>query len=197
MYPQHIFLVIGISLSLSFCSSFEILEPRNEKTVLVDAEGTTFKIAPDVRKEVDHFLIAIFDQVTVVVEAPDFDFPWHGIKGVSTDDLHRHTEALVYNAFGETSANQLEFDPKKSQGLVRDVLSSCPSPLFSTNRRKCTLTFSPYGTSFVSIFPKSRVTVSIFSERKFNPTFLVVLASGILLFLLAHQLSKSKIFQVR
>ena len=79
---------------------------------------------------------SIFDTILIQVDT-NIELPWHtSIRGISTDDFRNHIERLIYQVFGEQQEKQAAEQRKLKieYNFVRDVLSSCPSPLFATNR---------------------------------------------------------------
>jgi hypothetical protein len=78
--------------------------------------------------------------------ANKYEFPFHTIKGISTDDFHSNIEALMYEIFGtaEEKASKILTSHDFQQSFIRDIFSSCPSPVFSSNRSLCAMRFSPF-----------------------------------------------------
>lgn len=139
---------------------------------------------------------SIFDNVVVEVTASEnFNFPWHSIRGVSSDDFHSNLETVVFKLMGE---GQLLSEEKQlsKHSYVRDVLSACPSPLKSKNRYQCAMYFSPYGRSCVSVSPEDSVSVTVYTSKSFNTKMVLNLLIGVGFITITSQLAKSKLFQV-
>ena len=134
--------------------------------------------------------------ITVKTSSPLETLSWHSVKGVSTDDLHTLLEAAVWRIFA--GAPNPDPDPLSAkQSLVRDIFSSCPSPLFSISRSVCEMPFSAFGTACVSIGTDKDVIVDLHVTKRFNRRLHTYLPIGILLVYFAGYLAKSKIFQVK
>ena len=148
-------------------------------------------------------LAAVFEQVDIIVKS-DENFNWHAVRGISSDDFHSVIQKFVFGFFlGEEEKRQLyqhlASDAMLSEKIswVRDLLSSCPSPLGSMySLNKCAMHFSPYGRACVTISVDRSAELEIDTIVGFNFRLLLNLLCGISLFMLAFTLSKSKIFQV-
>jgi hypothetical protein len=132
--------------------------------------------------------------ITVKTTSPTDTFSWHSIRGVSTDDLHSLLEAVVWKIFSHESAQ--EFDVSAKQSFLRDLFSSCPSPIFSMSRSVCDMPFSTFGTACVTMVSDKDVSVDVHLSKRFNHRVRNYLPSGILLVYFSGYLAKSKIFQV-
>ena len=80
--------------------------------------------------------------------------------------------------------------------IPADILSSCPSPLFSFSRSICVMPFSAFGVACVSIIPERDVTVDVHVTKRVNRRLHTYIPIGILLAYFSGTLAKSKIFQV-
>jgi hypothetical protein len=141
----------------------------------------------------------VFHETQITVKADeDYDFPWFSVRGVSTDDFHGNIEAVVLRlaqvSDEEKEAHVVPIHEKKS--YFRDLLSSCPNPLLSKNRSECTMTFSPFGDACVTFATERPVKLVASVKRDVNHKLSLKLVCGFVLLMLAHALSKSKIFQV-
>ena len=139
--------------------------------------------------------------ITLVALNPEEKFPWHSVSVLSTDDFHQHVQNLLGRLWGiETSELDL-YDQDTTFGLslsnwLRDVVSSCPSPLFSSNRRRCSMTFSPYGEACVTLRTTDKsMKVRASLQRRFEIRYIYALVVGILALWMANEFSKSKVFQ--
>jgi hypothetical protein len=138
-----------------------------------------------------------FRELLITVVAPNTThFPWHSIRGVSTDDAHAHIQTIVLSLMGVDLNDKETHKPYQIQSFLRDILSSCPSPLFSHNRNICNMRFSPFGTACITISPESNHVVTITTVEHFNKNLVYNLIVGASLLFFANYLAKSKLFQV-
>ena len=148
-------------------------------------------------------LAAVFEQVDIIVKS-DENFNWHAVRGVSSDDFHSVIQKFVFGFFlAEEEKRQfhqhLASDDMISEKVswIRDLLSSCPSPLGSMySLNKCAMHFSPYGRACITVTVDHSSEIEIDTIVGFNIRLLLNLLCGIALFMLAFTFSKSKIFQV-
>lgn len=139
---------------------------------------------------------SLFNEVQVnVVDTSATDFPWHAVKGSSTDDIHSHVEKVLFKALGTPPGHQQINGNIDENSLIWDVLSSCPSPLHATNLHSCSMTFSTIGKSCVSINSDKPQHVSITATEKLNPQYVYNLLAGLILITSAPFLARSKLFQ--
>lgn len=147
-------------------------------------------------------------------------FSWHAINGVSTDDFHTNLNSFIHylfdknaaiNSSSDESANgdngsssdgndviDVEREPYEQESFIRDILSACPSPLFTSHRSQCHMKFSSVGKSCITIKAHNDYdnTVSISIMHHFNSNLVYNLIAGLVLITFAGLLAKSKVFQV-
>eukprot|EP01031_Cornospumella_fuschlensis_P028110 gene28110-33942_t len=133
-------------------------------------------------------------QDTVISISSQQPLPWYSVRGVSTDDVHSNLERWIYGLFAP-DITLLSQNPHEKASFLRDVLSSCPNPLFNKNRSVCNMRFSSLDTSCVTVSLPFSTVISITVTRYINPQYFVNFAAGIVFFMLAHPFSKSKVFQ--
>lgn len=175
--------------------SLTLLDPVS---TFVATSGTTYTICHT--EKVPFNVMSIFDQLSInVVAREDYKFPWHSIKGLSSDDFHANIETIMYEIFGtdEEKANKMSVLSEFRQGFFRDIVSACPSPLLSTNRSQCLMSFSPFGEACVRLRTDQLVELTATSKRNFNLRLPLNLLCGLFLLGLSHPLSKSSVFQVK
>ena len=182
------------------CAQQERISLTSEDPVrtFVTTGSTTYLICHSETAPFD--VMSAFHQLTVdVVAAENYKFPWHSVKGISNDDFHSNIETIMYKIFGteEEKADKVATVAEFRQGFFRDIVSSCPSPLLSTSRSQCLMSFSPFGEACVRLRTEQSVQLTATSERKFNIRLPLNLMCGLFLLNLSHPLSKSSIFQVR
>ena len=192
-------LLIEILITLYATANKVELSLTKEKPVQsFDAShGVTYTICTTQRAEFD--LKAIFHQLVVVVVGPDdHKFPWHSVKGISTDDSHTYIENLMLPFFGTDEEVKAKNSPtiEFTSSFIRDIVSACPSPIFHSTRSKCSMSFSPFGTACVQLRSDKTIRLTATSERQFNPWLPANMFCGLLLLYLSQSLSKSSIFQV-
>lgn len=152
----------------------------------------------------DQFNVAaVFEQVDIIVKS-DENFNWHAVRGISSDDFHSVIQKFVFGFFLEEEEKRQLHEHLSSDAMisekvswVRDLLSSCPSPLGSLySLNKCAMHFSPYGRACVTVSVDHSSELEIDTIVGFNFRLLLNLLCGVSLFIFAFTLSKSKIFQV-
>lgn len=171
----------------------------NESEKLFHANGgTTYTLCHNEYEEFN--IVSIFHQLSIKVTTYQYLLPWHSVKGISNDDFHTNIETLMYQYFGteEENLSKIKYTFQKSfqQSFLRDVISSCPSPLFSTNRSQCSMTFSPFGDACIQVKTDQSVDIKVDIEKIFNTKLPFFLLVGFVLLNLSHIFSKSSIFQV-
>ena len=154
-------------------------------------------------------LSRVFLETAIEVEyAAKSAIPLFGVKGKSSDDAHENvarwvrrvllkqpqaTETAVVNELVESTRSG------SSSNVVRDLVSSCPSPLFPSTSSTCSLTFSSTGTACVSVSvqgnEETRSCTVTATRRNLRPRYLVCLALCLLFIYVSHPVSKSKIAQ--
>jgi hypothetical protein len=186
--------------TLNAVKSLNISLFQSEKMFLSSGEEGTIYLPSTIQKS----LFGIFHQISIEVSGTkrnggEYLFPFHSVRGISTDDGHHHIQNAfqklfqyfqIQNSLHHTSAQSV-------RSFIRDIFSSCPSPIFGNGYRNfCRLHFSPYGDATVTVKSNDYVTIYILAKHKFNIFLIVKLLIGILFLSLAHTFSKSKIFQV-
>lgn len=144
-------------------------------------------------------LASMFHELSINVVAPnDYKFPWHSVKGLSTDDFHANAESFVLSVFGTEEEKSKKISPvvEFPQSFVRDIVSACPSPVFHSVRSTCSMGFSPFGEACVQLRTDAPVRITATSEKKFNIWLPVNMVCGLGLIYLSQPLSKSSVFQV-
>ena len=207
--------LLFLSQTLSSNVQFAINLDGNSKQIELKS-GDTLTITTPPPKTSKKSLNKLFNQLYITVEGrttdnKPFQFPFHSVKGVSTDDSHSH----FYHIFGKLIKKLLKNDESTDtttthniitnksnflRNFIRDIFSSCPSPLFGDGyRQACTLTFSPYGNTTLSVIPKAKKTVimTVRGSEEFNSVYMIRLIIGILFLSFAPIFAKSKYFQVR
>jgi len=169
--------------------------------------------------------ISIFFRLAVDISGENTDgslyrFPFHSIRGISSDDSHSHFNKLFQSMMRKvrpstsTSTVHIEEQPELAanpilvtqasivsnfiRNFIRDIFSSCPSPLFGhSHRHHCIMSLSPYGTASISIQPQNRdsIVVQASARYEFMPQYLFYILIAVLFLLFSDQFSKSKIFQ--
>jgi hypothetical protein len=130
---------------------------------------------------------------------PGVEFPYYSFKGKSVDDFHDNLGNLIRRSWGERVDGETELiqsiDGGGSSGkLLRDLLSSCPSPLYGTVSSACRFSFSTIGTACISLPAASGVlTVSV--SQIFNVQCVLNVALAAFFFYAASAWSKHKVVQ--
>ena len=135
------------------------------------------------------------DLVIEVVSIGNKPFKWHSIKGVSNDDFHTHLDNGIHNLF-HMNASDESAEPYLKYSLLRDILSSCPSPIYSINKNVCAMRFSTLEKSCVTVESSCTLTIVVEAREQYNYNYLILLTIGIAIILLHHRLAESKMFQV-
>ena len=148
---------------------------------------------------IEEFSHAVSITLVAIDEEKKAEFPWHSVSILSTDDFHNIVQSVLGRLWGiETPEMDLHDQDTASHlhNWLRDIVSSCPSPLLSSNRSQCSMTFSPYGKACVHLrtFDKS-MKIRATLHRKFEIRYIYALVLGIATLWMAHECSKSKIFQ--
>ena len=154
--------------------------------------------------EYDEFkLSSFFDQISITIKVLNGgELPWHSVSVISADDLHDHVEEFIHGTIGkDDEINRITAvardNIEKNRGFLRDIFSSCPSPLFSSNRTICVMNFSPFGEACVSVrSTNQQLKVKALLKRQYNKNFPLSLLIGFALLALSQIMGKSKIFQV-
>ena len=144
--------------------------------------------------------------VTVSVTHSGDKFDWFDVSGISTDDFQLHLKRLgryLLLATVPSLAQQLsqpsESDSLVNKNFIRDILSSCPSPISTeANSQSCDLSFSPFGKICVNIRgrPSKDRNIMLVTRTFISKELIIKLILGIGLLYLASVLSKSMMLQV-
>lgn len=192
-------------LLLSF-AAFPLISASDVKIVLtasqpvvdfVTTAGESYSIC--LSQENPFSILSIFDQLSMNVVASDnYDFRWHSVKGVSSDDFHSNIEKVVYNLVGtdEEKLHRVTTSSDFRQSFFRDIVSSCPSPFFSTDRSQCKMAFSPFGEACIQVQTEKSVQLLVTAKRDLNIRLPLSMICGLCLLNSSQSLSKSSIFQV-
>lgn len=146
----------------------------------------------------------LFNEVLIHVnETNGKKIPWYSVKGVSTDDLHMHLENMVYYIM-EQAGFQTDHEikaPYEVESYIRDAVSACPNPLFSSSRSECVMRFSSVGQACVRITSaqeaKELLHFVVYVEEKLNMNFVYRFLFGATAFFIAGRLGYNMLFQVQ
>ena len=192
--------LVFLLLACSFTSAknVEIVLSAGQPMVdFVTSGGTTYSIC--LNQENQFSVLAIFSQLNIEVVAPSsYRFQWHSVKGVSSDDFHSNIQRYVYRMFGtdEEKASKVLTSSDFPQNFFRDIVSSCPSPFYSTDRSRCLMPFSPFGEACVQVRTDQSVQLMATARQDLNLRLPFSMIIGLLLLRLSNILSKSSLFQV-
>ena len=213
-----------------FFISYTISSPVVTKVPINLNQEEKIRINPDQNVEVflnnensqKRNVLSLFNQINIEISGEtiksksNYEFPFHAIGGISNDDGHTHIKN-IFSKVIKKDTDGMSIDPFEDSStikhlpfisyfycdyrtFIREIFSSCPSPVFSGNiRHKCVLTFSPFGDKTkISIKPKNKEPIQIYikTSYNFNRVLVIKLISGIVLLALAHICAKSKVFQV-
>lgn len=142
--------------------------------------------------------ILIFSEITFTIQENNKKpFSWHIIQGVSTDDLHQNLQSFIYQVFNLNDPKLVHIkEPYEIESFLRDIVSSCPSPIFTSNQTYCQMKFSNLGKSCVNLKADKDYKVTVLVEKKFNQSYVYNLLAGLILLTLSSTFAKSKVFQV-
>jgi hypothetical protein len=145
----------------------------------------------------------LFDEVLIHVnETRGNKLPWYSVKGVSSDDLHSHLEDFVHLVLSKMGMHREreEKAPYEKSSIVRDMVSSCPNPLYSPSRSECTMRFSSIGTACVRITPPEQadqhLVMTVYAEDRVNMNYIYSFLCAAAAFFAANYLAYSIFFQV-
>ena len=191
-----VFLSLGSSLISA--SNVKIVLTASQPVVdFVTLGGTTYSIC--LNQENQFSVLAIFSQLNIDVVAPSsYRFQWHSVKGVSSDDFHSNVQRFVYGLFGtdEEKASKVLTSSDFPQNFFRDIVSSCPSPFYSTDRSRCLMPFSPFGEACVQVRTDQSVQLMATARQDLNLRLPFSMIFGLFLIRLSNTFSKSSLFQV-
>lgn len=192
--------ILGVTVALGVQDPVTPLKlPQDEVLPLIPRQQTIFCL-PSSELDFVSFDKAFFHDLLVDIEllSTEITFPWYSVKGVSKDDFEIQIEKFLHQLFKDKNETYVEMELYQRKGFLRDILSSCPNPIFSSNKIECQMRFSPLDTACVLITPlPSENFVNIKVSLNFNYQYLIWLVIGLFLLLTAHEVSKSKLFQVR
>lgn len=121
----------------------------------------------------------------------------YSVRGVSLDDVQIHLEQAIRYLLKRKSTNDKLANPVEKTSVVRDLVSSCPSP-WSTNPKVCMLRFSSIDKSCVTVYAADRsLRVVVDAYEEYNPRYLLYLVVALGLIYSTNAIAKSKVFQVR
>lgn len=153
-----------------------------------------------------------FWKTTITVKS-NFPLQWHAVRGLSDDDFYSNIRVTalkyLFRLDDEDTRRIIQKrEDREGFGLMRDILSSCPSP-FTGNPMEpttCVMHFSSIGKPCLylnmdgdslleSMKGTKRPRITVQAESTFNSNGLIRLVAGLLLLQLCNELSKSKIVQ--
>ena len=183
--------------------SFLRLEDGRRDIVLVPRERSLVCVRREFQPGsfYQEYLRNFFEMTVVGIEfPPGVEFPYYSFKGKSVDDFHDNLANLIRSSWGESAVDGeteliQSIDGGGSSGkLLRDLLSSCPSPLYGTVSSACRFSFSTIGTACISLPAASGVlTVSV--SQIFNVQCVLNIALAAFFFYGASAWSKHKVVQ--
>ncbi len=150
-----------------------------------------------------------FVQTTITVQS-NFPLNWYSVRGKSTDDFYTMIKSTFFrHIFRIDEEEERELmktrDALEGYGFVRDLFSSCPSPLFGRpEQTKCSMRFSPVGEPCIMLDMEKSLSkgskakkpeVVIEVNRGFNRRGFIFLLIGLAFMKLSKELSKSKTVQ--
>jgi len=176
----------------------------NESQVLLKnkmPKGSEYKIfCYDSSSDFD--ITKIWSPLTVIVTADAES--WVRVKHAATDNLHTILDNQVQKLLGISESMDIKdrlverksflFFPKPS------IFTDCPSILWSANKSECVLHLSPFGESCISVSSRSFKNnkpgyFTVETSSSYEPKLMYFFMTGMMLFVLSHEMSKSKIFQ--
>jgi hypothetical protein len=111
------------------------------------------------------------------------------VKGLSEDDFHNIGEDIIKNILKIDTNNNINekkiFKDKvislisiSSENFLRDMLSSCPSPLLSSNDH-CIMHFSPFNKACIIVNNHKQINASVEAKLKYNQMLPIILVIGL------------------
>jgi len=181
--------VDAVGTKSSFVSTLELGKPQYVTT----SQNHVLCYEPEANGDA----FPLFDEILVYVkEVKAVKIPWYHIKGVSTDDLHAVLERIVHGVLGSPHAELHAKAPHEVESIIRDIASSCPNPLFSSNRSECIMRFSTIGRACVTVKATSTpLQIVVWAEKELNPMYLIKLVLGSLLVFVSGYLGYNILFQ--
>lgn len=188
----------GFVTELSLDKSTRIVLPRGTKQTFCLNEGISSR---------QWLLQAFFYQINVyvgVIGKTSEVLSWHAVRGKSDDDFHKNLDDGIQLLLGKSLESSYS-DPSTIDGATvdlessffRDLVSACPSPLFSRDLQVCRLSFSPVARLCVSVSaPDKELSIYVLPKYELNIHRLFLFFFGLLFVYVADSLSKSGLFQV-
>ncbi len=154
---------------------------------------------------------SFFSRSYISVDTHGDKMPWMSVRGISGDDFFLNLQNLMWKSvFGlnEDQINQLKEvrEDIDGYGFLRDLVSSCPSPIYQTRDGNCLMQFSSMDEACIEItlggdgsdeeemkYKPKKITVTAMKE--INTRGILFFIISILFFYYCHELSKSKICQ--
>ena len=152
-----------------------------------------------------------FVRTTVTVQS---NFPmtsWYAVRGISSDDFYGLIKSTIFRyVFRMDEEDEMDImktrDSLEGYGFIRDLFSSCPSPLFHTpEQTRCSMAFSSVGEPCVTLDMEESIRqgpnkvknpeVTIKVTQNFNRRGFILLLIGLTLLKMSGELSKSKTVQ--
>ena len=195
-------LYLSLLLCLVFCAWVDAVGTKSSFATLELGKPQYISTSQDhvlcYEPEAEGDAFPLFDEILVYVkEVKSMKIPWYHIKGVSTDDLHAVLERFVHGMLGSPHIAQHTKAPHEVESIIRDIASSCPNPLFSSNRSECIMRFSTIGRACVTVKATSPpLQIVVWAEKETNPLYLLKLVLGSLLVLVSGYLGYNILFQV-
>ena len=155
----------------------------------------------------------LYFRTTVIHVEANFPLQWHTVRGISDDDFYSNVRDTAFKyLFRLNDQESRKIIQKREEmegfGLIRDILSSCPSPFTDnpTEPTSCAMHFSSIGKPCVYLnmdgndllerrISLKRPEILVKAESTFNSSGLIRLLAGLVLLQLCNELSKSKIVQ--
>jgi len=175
--------------------TFVSLEDGRRTITLVPRERSLVCVRQGQRSPWD--LRHVFEMMVVGLESPQgVAFPSYSFKGKSVDDFHDNLARLLRRSWGEVAVDGEAELIKSIDGgqILRDLLSSCPSPFFGTGSSSCRFTFSTIGTACISL-PATSGVLTVGVSQIFNVQCLLNIVFAAILFYAASAWSKHKVVQ--
>jgi len=144
----------------------------------------------------------LWSPVTVKISASDDH--WLKVRHAASDNLHTIVDNKIQKILGISDSDDIKDLLSNRKSFVffppPSILTDCPSIIWSSNLSECTLHLSPFGKSCVSVSvrtPSGRKDPVIFltTHFAFNINLLFRFIVGMLILVLSHEMSKSKVFQ--
>lgn len=202
---HYLIFVIGFPISVSLRSIELILSgepirrviPKGRKSEIFcindNSEGTLFS--------------STYEEINIYVKNVKDNFDWHVVKGKSTDDFYVNFKSFVQYIKSEevSTDNDIVYDASElnenidlDSSFLRDILSACPSPVFSRDLSMCKMPFSTRGKSCISVTSSTDkdLSITIQAKKEINKNHILSLLFGLIFLRSASSLSRNDLFQV-